>query len=129
MNNIKVVRLRNGEDLVAQVEEIGHGRLVFSEPMYFELMQKGENMHIAMSHYLPVQLIKKNEMVISESEVLCMISPTESFAEYYSNSVIKIKELMQMREDLEDGSVEEGTLTKVLMEAFNELETSEMTKH
>jgi hypothetical protein len=50
-----------------------------------------------MSHWLPVQLIKKNEIKINSRDVLTMFEPNDEFAEYYTNTVEKIKNLLKAK--------------------------------
>ena len=129
MNNIKIVRLQNGEDIVCSVDEID-GYYLINEPMAFQLSHKNDKHQIAMYHYLPVQVMKENQMMLCEKDILFIGEPTASFAEYYVSSIIKLKELMDIRSSLEEGIQDESLLHKVILDAFNELEVSEdTTKH
>ena len=62
MNTIKIVRLKNGEDIIGNLSDNTNGDYEISEPMSVSLVQKGHESGLVMSHWLPVQLIKKNEI-------------------------------------------------------------------
>jgi hypothetical protein len=129
MNNIKIVRLSTGEDIIAAVTENGNGTIMVNDPMMFELSNRNDTYQISMAFYLPVQLIKKNQMIMSADKVLCVSDPTDSFAEYYINSIQKMQQLMELRETLDDSNIPEETMNKVITEAFEQLDINQMTKH
>jgi SAM-dependent MidA family methyltransferase len=97
MNTIKIVRLKNGEDIIGNLSDNTNGDYEISEPMSVSLVQKGHESGLVMSHWLPVQLIKKNEIKINSRDVLTMFEPNEEFAEYYTNTVEKIKNLLKAK--------------------------------
>jgi SAM-dependent MidA family methyltransferase len=97
MNTIKIVRLKNGEDIIGNLSDNTNGDYEISEPMSVSLVQKGHENGLVMSHWLPVQLIKKNEIKINSRDVLTMFEPNDEFAEYYTNTVEKIKNLLKAK--------------------------------
>jgi hypothetical protein len=97
MNTIKIVRLKNGEDIIGNLSDNIDGDYDISEPMSVSLVQKGHESGLVMSHWLPVQLIKKNEIKINSRDVLTMFEPNDEFAEYYTNTVEKIKQLLKAK--------------------------------
>ena len=97
MNTIKIVRLKNGEDIIGNLSDSIDGDYDISEPMSVSLVQKGHESGLVMSHWLPVQLIKKNEIKINSRDVLTMFEPNDEFAEYYTNTVEKIKQLLKAK--------------------------------
>ena len=68
-------------------------------------------------------------MIMSADKVLCVSDPTDSFAEYYINSIQKMQQLMELRETLDDSNIPEETMNKVITEAFEQLDINQMTKH
>ena len=61
-NNIKIVRLRNGEDIIGSLANVCNGNMDIIEPMSVAV-EEGPHARLIMSHWLPVQLIKKNETI------------------------------------------------------------------
>jgi hypothetical protein len=106
MNTIKIVRLKNGEDIIGMLNDGLDGDYEISEPMSVSLVQKGPQSGLVMSHWLPVQLIKKNEIKISPRDVLTVFEPNDEFAEYYTNTVEKIKQLLKAK-DVADSLTDE----------------------
>jgi hypothetical protein len=77
------------------------------EPMSVNVVMKGQESGLVMSHWLPVQLIKKNEIKINSRDVLTVIEPNDEFAEYYTNTVEKIKMLLKAKNDTDEMTDEE----------------------
>ena len=132
MNSIKIVRLYSGEDIIATVEELVKDEFLFSEPMFFEVDSRSSKTHILMSHYLPIQLVAKNEVVINKKDIQFMTNPTEEFLEYYSNSVEKLKNLFSLRDEVDqvvDDELPSEEMLEMIMKAFGNLDSDGMTKH
>jgi hypothetical protein len=105
MNTIKIVRLKNGEDIIGNLNLI-NDEYEIMEPMSVNVVMKGQESGLVMSHWLPVQLIKKNEIKINSRDVLTVIEPNDEFAEYYTNTVEKIKQLLKAK-NTADGMTDE----------------------
>ena len=97
MNTIKIVRLKNGEDIIGSLHNVDEG-FEIAEPMSVEIVNNGKENGLVMSHWLPVQIIKKNMITLSSCDVLTVFDPNEEFAEYYTNTVDKMKELLEAKE-------------------------------
>jgi small nuclear ribonucleoprotein (snRNP)-like protein len=125
MENIKIVRLKNGEDIVGQLINVDDSYDVI-EPMTVDVEYRGKEAGLVMRHWLPVQLVKHNEINIKQSDVLCVLEPSADFAEYYVNTVEKIHNLIKARnlvDDLDDDEVND------MMDALEELEQDGNTLH
>lgn len=96
MENIKIVRLKNGEDIVGQIISSSDSYDVI-EPMTVGVEYRGKEAGLVMRHWLPVQLVKKNEITIKHDDVLCILEPADDFVEYYTNTVEKIHDLLKAR--------------------------------
>ena len=109
MNTIKIVRLKNGEDIIGTLNMI-NDEYEITEPMSVNVVMKGQESGLVMSHWLPVQLIKKNEIKINTRDVLTVIEPSDEFAEYYTNTVEKIKQLLKAKnlaDEMTDEEIED----------------------
>ena len=98
MNTIKIVRLKSGEDIIGNLSDNNDGDYEISEPMSISIEPRGRENGLVMSHWLPIQLIKKNEIKISTCDVLTVFDPNDEFAEYYTNTVEKIKDLLKAKD-------------------------------
>jgi len=109
---IKVVKLITGEDLISSVDDDNISNLipnpyyVLEDPMIFHVDYRN-NSSLVMQHYLPVQLIKENKIIIKEKDVLAIIEADEEFIEYYLHTIEKIKRLLKVKEDVSNMTDEE----------------------
>jgi hypothetical protein len=125
MDNIKIVRLKNGEDIVGQLYDIEDSYDVI-EPMTVDVEYRGKEAGLVMRHYLPVQLVKYNEVTIKQSDVLCIMEPSADFAEYYVNTVEKVHDLLKARnlvDELDDDEVND------IMDALDDLQQNGIRLH
>lgn len=97
MNTIKIVRLKNGEDIIGNLNDTENGDFEITHPMSVSLIEKGHQKGLVMAYWLPVQLIKKNEIKINSRDVLTMFDPNDEFAEYYTNTIEKIDDLLKAK--------------------------------
>ena len=122
----KIIKLQNGIDLIANVTQSMES-YILEEPMEFEIELRGNNPGgLLMRHYLPVQLIKKNEIEIHKSSILSFLDPEEQFCVYYINTIEKIKELLAAKE-IVDGMTDEEINN--IMSEFEDVQQHGYTLH
>jgi hypothetical protein len=119
-NNIKIVRLQSGEDVMANYyEDTENGTVLLDNPMHiiFKRIPTGQTVMMMMP-WLPIELIKQNNAIIYDSDILTIIDPKEDLIEYYGNVVLHANERMENTtdffsseddEDDEDDEYEEKT--------------------
>jgi len=117
MDNIKIIKLQNGEDIIGTVTANGVQYYDIDEPMSFEVDYRGNHSGLVMRHWLPVQLLKKNQIQLKTQDVLCILEPDEEFSEYYLHTVEKIKRLLKAKASVNEMSDEE------IQEIVDELNT------
>jgi hypothetical protein len=123
MNNIKVVRLLDGTDIVSVIDEIKAGVFLLINPMEFQVQVRGQASHITLAPYLPFQFVEKNEVVIYSKDVVFMTTPKEEFAEYYETSVEQLLENMNEEEPLPE------KIKDLMIKAFIALDPEEKVLH
>jgi len=107
MFSTQIIKLQNGDDLIANVDLSTTGKsYILEEPMKFFVDFRNGNA-LVMQHYLPVQLVKQNSVCIKETDILAILNPDEEFVEYYQHTIEKIKRLMQAKADIAEMSDEE----------------------
>ena len=131
MDNIKIVRLKNGEDIVGQLHDYkdNNGNIEsydVIEPMTVDVEYRNKEAGLVMRHWLPVQLIKHNEINIKQQDILCLLEPADEFAEYYVNTVEKIHELLKAKNLVDALNDEE---VNDIMDALEELHEHGNTLH
>lgn len=123
MNNIKVVRLLDGTDIVSIIDEIRNGVFLLINPMEFQVQIRGQASHITLAPYLPFQFVEKNEVIIYSKDVVFMTTPKEEFAEYYETSVEQLLENINEEEPLPE------KIKDLMIKAFIALDPEEKVLH
>lgn len=116
MHNVKIIRMQTGEDIMASmIGEEEAETVLLEDPMrlIYRRMPTGQTVMMMMP-WLPVELIKDNNALIYNSDIVTIIDPKESMIEYYENLVIKTLLEMEKSEDmiaglLKDQAGEEDT--------------------
>lgn len=132
-NNIKLIRLRSGEDVMANYTEFtSEQKVLLSKPMHviFRRIATGQNVMLMMP-WLPIELIKENTAQLCASEVLTVIDPREDFIDYYLDIVREADDRMQdggfnqfesaddEEEDEEDFEITDEEVEHILKEKKN----------
>lgn len=117
MDNIKIIRLHSGEDIIASFNE-EDGSVIVNNPMtvFFKRMPTGKAVMMMMP-WLPVEIISFNTASIHNEDILTVIEPSEHLIEYYARTVEdltqKVEEEKQdlerklLNEDDEEGTIKE----------------------
>lgn len=106
MDNIKIVRLKSGEDIVGVIREDDYGKLYVEDPMEieFHIDNRKTKQMIVLTHWAPIHIIKTNEAAIYDTDILTTFEPNEAFVEYYQSSVITMDQLRKRTQEVEDMS-------------------------
>ena len=123
MHNVKIIRMQTGEDIMASmVGEEEAETVLLEDPMrlIFRRMPTGQTVMLMMP-WLPVELIKDNNALIYNSDIVTIVDPKESMIEYYENLVNKTLLEMEKSEEmiaglLKDQAGEEDTEEEYSME-------------
>ena len=123
-NNIKIVRLESGEDIIANYfEDEETGVVLLNSPMHiiFKRMPTGRTV-MMMLPWLPLELIKDNQAIIGLEKILTMIEPKDELITYYNKMIVETDEIIddnmlaKALEEDEDGEDE----MQELIEEFKE---------
>ena len=117
MDNIKIVRLQSGEDVIANYTDGHEGSVTLTNPMslMFKRMPTGRAV-MMMSPWLPLELVEENVANIYAQDILSIFQPKQHIIDYYNTTVIQVEEdrksdevdeLHDMEEDDMDMSSEE----------------------
>lgn len=108
---IKIVRFKDGLDVICKCEYTVNDTVKITDPMLFEI--RGVN--LMLQCWLPMAVIKENTAEIDADSILCAMDPTEDFEEYYLNTVIKFTESAKKEKEV--------ALTDEVLSAFEEKES------
>jgi hypothetical protein len=122
-NNIKIVRLQSGEDIMADIIEDGENdTLLLDNPMHiiFKRIPTGQTVMMMMP-WLPIEIIKENNAIVYASDILTIIEPKDDLIEYYGNVVFEAQQRMaeprdynELDDEEEDDEEEELTSEEIL---------------
>ena len=87
MDNIKIIRLQSGEDIIAKYsidEESGVVDVIRPMVLFFKRLSNGKSV-MMMGPWLPIELIQGNSAKLYTQDILTVISPKESLITYYTN--------------------------------------------
>jgi hypothetical protein len=102
MHKVKIIRMQTGEDIMASmVGEEQEETVLLEDPMrlIFRRMPTGQTVMMMMP-WLPVELIKDNNALVYNSDIVTIVEPKESMIEYYENLVIKTLLEMEKSEEM-----------------------------
>jgi hypothetical protein len=101
MNNIKILRLQSGEDIIANYsidEESGVVELNRPMTLFFKRLPTGKSVMI-MGPWLPVELIQNNTASLYTQDILTVISPKEYLINYYNDVANETEETLKEQGD------------------------------
>jgi hypothetical protein len=111
MDNIKIVRLQNGEDIIANYQEDdGEGTVLLTNPMslMFKRLPTGKAV-MMMCPWLPLELIDNVSAKLFVQDILSVFQPREKIIGHYNNTVIEVEKDMLMNDtEMENYDDEEG---------------------
>jgi hypothetical protein len=142
MDNIKIIRLQSGEDIIATYrEEDGEGTVLLANPMtlMFKRLPTGKAIML-MSPWLPIELIESNATWVYTDDILSVMQPKANLIDYYNKSIKELEiEMLASSNDvgqalssyddlpeyegseLDDMEIEEEINEEELMEELNQL--------
>jgi hypothetical protein len=122
VGDIRIVRLQNGEDVMAIFkEEEGTGEVFLGSPMtmFFKRLPSGKAM-MMMSPWLPLELVENNHAHVFVSDILTVLEPKKALINYYIKIVNETEyDAIQASKEIEDsldGDHEEMSLDHDLEE-------------
>ncbi len=127
-NNIKIVRLQSGEDIMADIiQDEENDTILLDNPMHiiFKRVPTGQTV-MMMAPWLPIEIIKDNHAILYTSDILTIIDPKDSAIKHYGEVVMEAQQRMEeidvmSEEDDDDEDDEDGVLdTEEIFEALKE---------
>lgn len=107
--NIKIIRLQGGEDIVADCLE-DDGYVILDSPMHL-IFKRGPagNKIMVLLPWLPVELIHENIASIPHKEIVFSVSPRKELIDYYLESVEIMNDQMQYSLNINDSMEDENS--------------------
>ena len=122
MDDIKIVRLKDGLDVICILEKTSGGNYILISPMMVDVQDTGKKLNLVMQHWLPTAIIKENRVSINPENILCFMEPEDNFREYFRVTVEKYNQMkngvMNPDENSEEISDEELDEIMTALEEF-----------
>lgn len=115
-DSVKIVRFKDGLDVITTRTTISDDLIELDNPMMFEL----RNSHLVMEQWLPLAVMEGDTVTIQSKEILCEMNPNSEFAEYYVETIRRLKRAL--RQEQEEPRDEIGM--RDMLTALIELETA-----
>jgi len=117
-NNIKIIRLHGGEDIIADyIQSEDEETAILHNPMQviFKRIPTGQTVMMMMP-WLPIEIIKDNHAILYTSDILTIIDPKDSAIKHYGEVVMEAQQRMEEIDVMseEDDDDEEVTLNILL---------------
>ena len=95
MDEVKIVRFKDGMDVICFYETLNNEYVDVKEPMMFEV----RNMNLVMQQWLPIAMIKENRTTVKQEDILCVMEPSDDFKEYFQTTVEKVNDSIQKKKN------------------------------
>lgn len=110
-NNVHIIRFKDGLDIICQTEPLDSYQFKITNPMTFEI----KHGNLLLQYWLPVEVMKGNAVAINTEDILCIFEPSDTFSQYYSDTVFKMEEILKNKSNVEEDNIH-------IMEALKEME-------
>ena len=114
---VKILRLKDGLDIICDCLFEKNGKIIVENPMLFEL--RGTN--LVLQYWLPMAVIKGESVEMGMDNIICTMDPSDDFAEYYQSSMQRMKDFERKEREVE--------LNDDVLAAFEEKETGKSLIH
>jgi len=122
MEQIKIVRLKTGMDIIGIISEETY-KIIVKNAMVIDIHDdfKNQKQILALSHWASPTVIKENICSIFENDILCRFDPTEEFLKHYEDTIEAMHSISATKKQTDEMSDEE---IYSLIEAMEEREHS-----
>jgi len=121
-NEIKIVRFKDGLDVICFFDNLNAEVVDIIEPMMFEV----RNMNLVMQQWLPIAMIKENRASVKWEDILCVMEPSEDFKEYFHTTVEKVNDTLDKKKNASTDEEKEYMLE--VLSAMDEMDNTKNLK-
>ena len=116
MDEVKIVRFKDGLDVICYFDSQNNEVVEVKEPMMFEV----RNMNLVMQQWLPIAMIKENRASVKWEDILCVMEPSDDFKEYFHTTVEKVNDSIQKKKN--SSTEEEKDYMMEVLSAMDEMD-------
>lgn len=102
MEQIKIVRLKTGTDIIGYITEDNYSTYI-RDAMVIEMHEDMRNQKqvLTLANWAPSSIIKTNECLIGDNDILTKFEPTDLFVDHYIGTLKAIANVAKAREEAE----------------------------
>ena len=115
IEEIRIVRMKTGEDVIGFVSDIDDSKYHIKYPMMVDIENQAGHDAYVLRTWLPFQLFKTNEVSLWSNDVMFISEPSDTFLEYYNKMVSTLEKYITATEIMEHLD-EEAILSEVIEE-------------
>jgi len=115
-NDIKIVRFKDGMDVICFFDSLNAEVVDIIEPMMFEV----RNTNLVMQQWLPIAMIKENRASVKWEDILCIMEPSDDFKEYFHTTVEKVNAAVNKKKN--SSTDEEKEYMMEVLSAMDEMD-------
>jgi len=121
-NEVKIVRFKDGMDVICFFDNLNAEVVDIIEPMMFEV----RNMNLIMQQWLPIAMIKENRASVKWEDILCVMEPSDDFKEYFHTTVEKLNLTLEKKKNASTEDEKEYMLE--VLSALDEMDNTKNLK-
>ncbi len=128
-NDIKILRLQTGEDIIAGYYVDQETNLILvDKPMHviFKRLPTGRTM-MMMLPWLPVELITENNAILDYDDVLTVLEPREELVSYYTQAALNASSLIGDKDIGDSLIAEQDEMLEEYLDGGEELDEEELS--
>jgi hypothetical protein len=138
LEQIKIVRLQSGEDIIAGYIENTETEMVqLINPMtvFFKKLASGTSL-LMVSPWLPVEIVENDSAMIYTSDILTVVDPKQNVIDYYQKTLLELENyknqtdesVLDWGDDDEEDELEEYS-EEDIKEALEEIKNNKKLLH
>lgn len=81
--NIKIIRLREGEDIITHVTDTQDGNLFLENPLNIVLKRNDSGVIVLFIPWIPMELVDSNTAIIKKDSITTMVDPKINIIKRY----------------------------------------------
>jgi hypothetical protein len=128
-NDIKILRLQTGEDIIAGYYVDQETNLILvDKPMHviFKRLPTGRTI-MMMLPWLPVELITENNAILDYDDVLTVLEPREELVSYYTQAALNASSLIGDKDIGDSLIAEQDEMLEEYLDGGGELDEEELS--
>jgi hypothetical protein len=129
LNDIKILRLQTGEDIIAGYYVDQETNLILvDKPMHviFKRLPTGRTI-MMMLPWLPVELITENNAILDYDDVLTVLEPREELVSYYTQAALNASSLIGDKDIGDSLIAEQDEMLEEYLDGGEELDEEELS--